>query len=79
MRTSHAFDLSEKADIENMFLDCIEHCKRAQLKQDMISRPLRDSMSMQPPENMTHSGYDLRQRLVNDKDTLIAVFEDLFN
>ena len=34
---------------------------------------------MQPPENMSHSGYDLRQRLVNDKDTLIAVFEDLFN
>ena len=79
MRTSTAFDASEKAEIENMFLDCIEHCKRAQLKEDMISRPLRDTMSLQPPQNLTRAGFELRQKLVNDKDTLIAIFEDLFS
>jgi hypothetical protein len=36
-------------------------------------------MSLQPPENLTREGFELRQRLVNDKDTLIAIFEELFS
>lgn len=28
LRTHQAFDYAEKTDIENLFLDCIEQCKK---------------------------------------------------
>lgn len=32
LRTYQAFDYAEKTDIENLFLDCIEQCKKEQWK-----------------------------------------------
>ena len=34
MRNNQAFSNAEKAEIENLFLDCIEQCKREQYKKD---------------------------------------------
>lgn len=32
LRTYQAFDFSEKAEIENLFLDCMDHCKRDNIR-----------------------------------------------
>jgi hypothetical protein len=32
LRTQTAYDYAEKAEIENLFLDCIDHCKREHFK-----------------------------------------------
>lgn len=38
LRNNQAFDNAEKAEIENLFLDCIEQCKREQYKKDNQNR-----------------------------------------
>ena len=34
MRTVQAYDYAEKSEMENLFLDCIDHCKREHFKQE---------------------------------------------
>ena len=34
LRTYQAFDYAEKTDIENLFLDCIEQCKKEQWRDE---------------------------------------------
>ena len=41
MRTNQAFDYAEKSDIENLFLDCIEQCKKDQWRDDNARVGLR--------------------------------------
>ena len=43
MRTYQAFDYAEKTDIENLFLDCIEQCKKEQWKGDNAKAGIRSS------------------------------------
>lgn len=44
IRTYQAFDYAEKTDIENLFLDCIEQCKKDQWRDENAKAGLR-SMS----------------------------------
>lgn len=41
MRTNQAFDYAEKTDIENLFLDCIEQCKKDQWRDENARAGLR--------------------------------------
>ena len=34
IRTVQAYDYAEKSEMENLFLDCIDHCKREHFKQE---------------------------------------------
>jgi len=34
MRTVQAYDYAEKSEMENLFLDCIDYCKREHFKQE---------------------------------------------
>ena len=47
LRTFQAFDYAEKADIENLFLDCIDQCKREHFKQENATVGLRGQSGKQ--------------------------------
>lgn len=111
LRTYQAFDYAEKTDIENLFLDCIEQCKKEQWrgenakvgiraasrgrsKQDQrVSSAQNDKVQRDGAKpqgvqfamngtikeiNLDPSGSDLKQKLVNDKASLICIFEEIF-
>ena len=40
MRTQTAYDYAEKAEVENLFLDCVDHCKREHFKMENANNGL---------------------------------------
>ena len=48
MRTYQAFDYAEKTDIENLFLDCIEQCKKDQWRDENAKAGLRTASRSGP-------------------------------
>lgn len=91
LRTFQAFDYAEKSEIENLFLDCIDHCKREHYKQDNQKTTIIQSNTNDKTEgtvysvngtikaiNLNPAGKGLKQRLLVDKDALISIFEEIF-
>ena len=103
-RTFQACDYAEKTDIENLFLDCVDYCKKETFKNDNAKVGLKDPrQGGRPPKhtstevnttkgdgvhfsvngtiqavNLNSKGRNLKQKLVIDKNALIAIFEEMF-
>ena len=43
VRTNQAFDYAEKTEIENLFLDCVDHSKKDFFKQENAKAGIRKS------------------------------------
>lgn len=99
LRTFQAHDYAEKADIENLFLDCVDQCKREHFKQENATIGLKnhgkpkDGLQNKPrvPQGVNYSlngtirevnldsrGKNLKSKMINDKNALINIFQEMF-
>lgn len=96
LRTFQAFDYAEKADIENLFLDCVDLCKKEHFKAENTTIGLRGQRLNQTAKgkgaqgvnyslngtikevNLDSRGKNLKGKMINDKNTLINIFQEMF-
>ena len=93
LRTFQAFDYSEKTEIENLFLDCIDLQKKDYYKAESakVSAPPVGKKSTSKALGIHYSmngtimevalnnrGKHLKNRLITDKSSLVTLFEEIF-
>ena len=75
IKNSMALDHSDKTEIENLFLDCVDECKKEVLRKKTIaSRSQLHAGITQSNE----SGQALIEQIVLNKESLLGVFEEMF-
>ena len=87
LRTFQAFDYAEKAEIENLFLDCVDQTKREHFKsenakpgvakEEKSNKQTGVQLSINgtiQAVNMNYKGRALKSKLINENQCLIQVF-----
>lgn len=82
-KTSHAQESSERTDVENLFLDCVDECKKDLAKKRMIgvSKNYPDSFFRADddmPNTEQGAPEAVLEQAVTNKDVLISLFEMMF-
>lgn len=91
LRTFQAFDYAEKAEIENLFLDCVDQTKREHFKSENAKPGIvkeenqKNQTGVQlsingtiQAVNMNNKGRALKSKLINENQCLIQVFQEMF-
>ena len=92
LRTFQAFDYAEKAEIENLFLDCIDQTKREHFKNENAKPGTVKNQNLKSNQTgvqlsingtiqgvtLTYKGRALKQKMINDNQSLIQVFQEMF-
>jgi len=86
LRNVQAFEFSEKSELENLFLDCVEECKKDTAKraqnQQMYGADNWNAQllhSQQPTvDNMSLATRVLLEQVCTNKESLVMVFQELF-
>jgi hypothetical protein len=86
IRTVQAYDYAEKSEMENLFLDCIDHCKREHFKQESNNLDVQTSEEgiifsvngIIKKVNLNSLAGELKNILLLDKGGLICIFEEIF-
>lgn len=73
-----AQDYSEKSEIENLFLDCVDECKRDLLKKKAMNASQAKFSNNMIVESTSSDHQALMEQVILNKDTLITVFEQVF-
>ena len=88
LKTCQAIDYSNKTEIENLFLDCMDYQKRDYVK--VIGKPPKAKTETVQygvqmaingtikQVNLNLSGASLRDLMVSDQPSLICIFEQIF-
>ncbi|CDW90797.1 UNKNOWN [Stylonychia lemnae] len=73
-----AQDYSEKSEIENLFLDCVDECKRDLLKKKAMNASQAKFSNNMIVESTSSDHQALMEQVILNKETLITVFEQVF-
>lgn len=75
VKSTRATDISEKSEIQNLFLDCIDESKKEIIRKRNLSYY---GASSQNNSQCNISQRAIQEDLVMNRETLISVFEDMF-
>lgn len=73
LKNAHAVDFSEKTEVENLFLDCVDECKKEVLRKKTLLHSSNHAEEVNSPTSQA-----FLEDIVLNKDSLIVAFEEMF-